>query len=284
LGSVGAGYKSLVSVTREQVGFDVDRSDWVDVAVRVGMVAYGIVHLLIGWLALQLALGEQSTQANSTGAMQQLAKQPLGQVLIWLVAIGMFLLVAWRLLDMVVGHREKDGFDLWRKRAVDALKAVLYAAIGVSALSVALGSSGSSKGRSTPEKLSAELMNMPAGPYLVGGVGCAIIAYGAHSVWKGFSDKHAKHLAAEGKTGDAGRAYLMVGKIGYIAKGVAIGVIGGLFVYAAVSHNAEKSGGLDSALQKILQQPMGPFLLGAIAVGIICYGLFCFARARHLSR
>ncbi len=57
-----------------------------------------------------------------------------------------------------------------------------------------------------------------------------------------------------------------------------------LFIYAAVTHDAKKSGGLDAALGTLLQQPFGPVLLGAISLGIICYGLFCFARARHLSR
>jgi len=257
-----------------------------DRAVRAGLVAYGVVHLLIGWLALQLALGESEGKASSTGAMHQLAQQPFGQVLIWLVAVGMLLLVVWRVLEAIGGHREEDGADLWRKRAADVLKAVLYGAIGVSAVTVATSSGGGGKsgGRSSSEKASAELLSMPGGQFLVGGVGLAIIAYGAWSIWKGFSDKHAKHLKAEGKTGDAGRAYLMLGKLGYISKGIAICVIGGLFIYAAATHDADKSGGLDAALQKVLQQPFGPFLLGAIAVGIICYGLFCFARARHLSR
>ncbi len=77
---------------------------------------------------------------------------------------------------------------------------------------------------------------------------------------------------------------MLFGKVGYIAKGIAIGIVGGLFAYAAVTHEAKKSGGLDQALQTVLEQPFGPVLLLAIAVGIACYGLFCFARARHLSR
>ena len=77
---------------------------------------------------------------------------------------------------------------------------------------------------------------------------------------------------------------MLLGKVGYIAKGVAIGLVGVLFVYAAVTHDPKKSGGLDQALHEVLEQPFGPFLLVAIALGIACYGLFCFARARHLSR
>lgn len=265
----------------DEIGRKADQSNWVDHGVRAGLVAYGVVYLLVGWLALQLALGDRSGTVSSKGALHQLAGEPLGLVLIWLVAIGMVLLVLWRLLELVVGHREKDGAELWRKRAVDVLKIGLYGTLALSAFSVAMGDKG---GGSNTDTYSARLMSLPFGPWLVGALGLAIIGYGVAQIWRGLSEKHAKHLAAEGKSGDAGSAYLLLGKVGYVSKGVAIGLVGGLFVYAAVTHDPKKSGGLDAALQQVLQQPFGPFMLGAIGIGLICYGLFCFARARHLSR
>ena len=72
--------------------------------------------------------------------------------------------------------------------------------------------------------------------------------------------------------------------MGYIAKGVAIVIVGALFGYAAITHEAKKSGGLDQALQTVLEQPFGQAMLVAIALGIAAYGVFCFARAKHLSR
>ena len=265
----------------ERAGHEAQSSDWLDYAIRGGLVAYGIVHLMIAWLALQLAFGEGPSQnASSTGALQALAKQPFGEVLIWLVAIGMFVLVLWRLLEAALGHREEDGGTRTRKRLGSLGKAIIYGSIAVSALKVAMGS-GSSSGS---DSMTAKLMDLPAGRWIVGAVGLGIIAYGASLVVRAWKEKFAEHLDAEGKSGDSGSAYLLFGKIGYNAKGIAIGIVGGLFVYAAVEHNAQKSGGLDQALQKVLQQPFGPFLLAAMAVGIACYGLFCFARARHLSR
>ena len=265
----------------DEIGRRADRSDWVDHAVRAGLLAYGVVHLLVGWLALQLALGDREGAVSSKGALHQLAEQPLGLVLIWLVAIGMVLLVLWRLLELLVGHRDEDGADLWRKRAADVLKMGIYGAIALSAFSVAFGDKG---GESKTDTFSARLMSLPFGVFLVGAVGLGIIGYGLAQLWRGLSEKHAKHLASEGRSGDAGSAYLLVGKVGYVAKGIAIGLVGGLFGYAALTHDPKRSGGLDAALQKVLQQPFGPVLLGAIGVGLICYGLFCFARARHLSR
>jgi hypothetical protein len=102
--------------------------------------------------------------------------------------------------------------------------------------------------------------------------------------YRGLSEGYREHLESEGQSGDLGRAYLLLGKVGYVAKGGAIGIVGGLFVWAAATHDPDKSGGLDDALRTVLEQPFGPLLLGAIAIGIACYGLFCFARARHLSR
>ena len=99
----------------------------------------------------------------------------------------------------------------------------------------------------------------------------------------GFTEKYAKHLSAEGKSGQTGKAYLLFGKIGYIGKGIAIAIVGGLILYGGITHDASKSGNLDQALHKVLTYPFGQVLLVLIAAGFICYGLFCFARARHLS-
>ena len=71
---------------------------------------------MIAWLAAQLALGEQEGSASSTGALQELAEQPFGTILIWLIAIGMFLLVLWRLLEAALGHEDEDGAERLRKR------------------------------------------------------------------------------------------------------------------------------------------------------------------------
>jgi hypothetical protein len=263
----------------EQVGHDVHNSEWLDRAIRFGMVVYGVVHLLIAWLAVQLALGQHQKNASQKGALQTLATQPFGPVLLWLVTIGMFALVLWRLLEALVGHQEYDGAKRWRKRAVSAFKAILYGYIGVTALRFAIGAQS---GKST--NYTAKIMNQPFGRFIVGAIGVAIVVYGLNYARRGWTEKFMKNLDARGTIGDTGKAYRIVGKVGYIAKGIAFMIIGGLFVAAAVTHHAKKSGGLDTALHTVLQQPFGPFLLILIAAGIACYGLFCFARARHLKK
>ncbi|MGZ4489093.1 MAG: DUF1206 domain-containing protein [Nocardioides sp.] len=270
-----------ISQQAERIGRDAHDSDWLDRAIRFGLVAYGIVNLMIGWLALQLAMGKQSGSTSNQGAMHQLVKQPMGGVLIWVVTIGMFLLVLWRLLEAALGHRDEEGGKRLRKRLVSLGKAVMYGVVGVSAAKVALhAGSKKSKGADT----TTTIMQWPGGQWIIALIGVAAIGYGANLVRRAWTEKFREHLNAEGQGGEAGRAYIWFGKAGYTAKGVAFAVIGGLFVYAGYQGNAKKAGGLDQALHTVLKQPFGPFLLGLIAVGIACYGLFCFARARHLSR
>jgi fumarate reductase subunit D len=272
---------SDVSDRAEQLGRQADNSEWTDRAVGVGMVAYGIVHLTIAWLAIQLALGDNSGNASRNGALTQLAQQPFGKVVVWVIAIGMVFLVIWKLLEAFIDFQNEDGAKQWVKAAVNVGKAIVYGTLGISAFHTATGSK--SKSSSSTSSWTAKLMDQPFGRWLVGIVGLAVIGYGVFLAYSGYKEKFLKHLDAEGKSGDQGRAYKMFGKIGYIAKGIAIGAIGALFIFAAVDHKAKKSGGLDQALHKVLQQPFGPVLLFAIALGIACYGLFCFARARHLS-
>ena len=135
------------------------------------------------------------------------------------------------------------------------------------------GSSGGSTWTQT-------VMDWPAGQWIIAAVGLAVIAYGANHVRRGLHREATPSTCpSEGKSGQTGKAYLMFGKIGYIGKGIAIAIVGGLILYGGITHDASKSGNLDQALHKVLTYPFGQLLLVIIAAGLICYGLFCFARA-----
>ena len=266
----------------EAAGRQAHQSEWIDHAARIGLVAYGLVHLVVAWLAIQLALGDREGSADSQGAIQQLKEQPFGEFLVWAVGIGMFLLAIWQALEAIFGYRDEEGFTRVRKRLTAAGKAVVYVVIGVSAVHAATGSSSSSKKNGT-DSTTAKVMDWPGGQAIVCLVGLAVIGAGGYLVYRAYSEKFAKHINAEGKSGETGKAYLWFGKAGYTAKGVTFAIVGGLFLYAGLSHDPKKSGGLDQALHKVLQQPFGPVLLIAVALGLACYGLFCFARARHFN-
>jgi fumarate reductase subunit D len=278
-----SGITDRAGATAKSAGREAQQSDWVEHAARLGLLAYGVVHLVVGWLALQLAFGDREGSASSQGAVHELAQQPFGDVLVWAVGLGMVLLALWQGIEALFGHRQYDGKERLGKRLASAGKAVVYVVIAVSAIKTAMGSGSSSSEKQT-DTLTARLMDLPAGQLLVGAVGLAILGVGGYFVLRAWTEKFAKELDAEGKSGTTGTAYLWLGKLGYTAKGVAFGIVGALFVYAALTHEPHKSGGLDQALTELLDKPAGPFLLGLVALGIGCYGLFCFARARHLSR
>lgn len=266
----------------KKFGRKADDSDVLDAAVRVGLISYGIVHLLIAWLAAQLAFGGNKGSASKNGALQEVAQQPLGSVLLYVMTAGFVALVVWQLIEMVSGHRDEDGGKRKLKQASSALKVGIYGFLGFSSLKFASSRGGG--GGDKTEPMTAKVMALPAGRLLVALIGLAVAGYAASLIYRGLSEGFKEHLASQGKTGDLGRTYVMLGKIGYVGKGVALLVVGGLFLWAAWTHDSGKSGGLDQALRKVLEQPFGSLMLGAVAFGIGCYGLFCFARARHMDR
>jgi hypothetical protein len=263
------------------LGRQADESPLLDKAVRVGLVSYGIVHLLIAWLAVQLAIGQDSGSASSSGALRQLAQQPLGRTLLYVVAVGFLALVLWQGIEAAIGHRDEEGRKRIVKRLVSAGRVVLYGSLGLSALRVAMGSGSSGGGT---DSLTARLMSVPGGQVLVGLVGLGTLVVAGFLVYRGLKEKFLKKIDAEGQSGDQGRAFALFGKIGYVSKGVALAIIACLFIWAALTHDAQKSGGLDQAMHKVLQQPFGAPMLVVIALGIGCYGIWCFAWARHLDR
>jgi hypothetical protein len=272
-----------MSITSKAARLDhhADHSYALDVGVRIGLIAYGVVHLLIAWLAVRLVFGGSSQSANSKGALHELATTSLGRVSLYVVAGGLFALAVWQLIEAAAGHRDVRGGKRTFKRVTSAGKAVIYGTVGVSAFKTAIGSGSGGGGT---HSMTARLMSMPAGPLIVGAVGVGVLCVAGFLAHRGWTEKFMKKLDFDGRTGRDGRAYRIFGKVGYLSKGVALAIVGGLFIWAAATHDPHKSGGLDQALHRLLHAPFGPALLVAVAAGIACYGVFCFAWARHLDQ
>ena len=270
-----------VTAEAEQAGRKADDSEWMDHAVRVGLVSYGVVHLVLAWLAVRLALGDDSGKATGGGAIHQLAQNTVGRVSLYVVAVGFLALLVWQALEAIWGHRDVDGGKRVVKRVTSAGKVVLYGALALTAFRTATGSGSSGGGT---DGYTAKVLQMPGGQLVVGAVGLGILVVAGFLAYRGWTEKFRSKLRSEGKTGKDGSAYVLFGKIGYLSKAAAIAVVGALFIYAAITHDPDKSGGLDQALHKIVQAPLGAPILAVIALGFACYGLFCFAWARHLDR
>jgi hypothetical protein len=250
-----------------------------DGLARGGLVAYGVVYLLLGWLALQVVLEDRDGAVDKTGALRQLAEQPWGVVALWAAAAGLAALCVWQALETLVGPHGRDLMDKLWNRARSAFRAGVFGLLAVSAAKVALGEAS----RKGTDGYTAWLMSQPLGPWLVGAVGLGVIGFAIGSAVIGLSDRYKHDLDADGRTGEVGTALAVLARAGYCSRAVAFGVMGSLFVWAAVTHDPKESGGLDQALGRVLQAPAGPFLLGAVALGFACYGLFNIAKARHLK-
>lgn len=262
----------------EQTGRQVENSKAFDALVTVGLIAYGVVHLLIAWIAVQLAWTGTGQQASQQGAFQKLADNAIGGVLVWITAIGLLALVLWQAFEALWGHRDAEqGRKRTVKRLASAAKAVVYLALGISAIATATGSSSS--GNSGQQTFTARLMSVTFGQILVIAVGVIVVVVGGRLVYRGLTRKFTEDLA-----GGVGGRVLALGSAGYTAKGLALAIVGVLFVVAAVSYDPQKAGGLDAALRTLRQQPFGPVLLTAMAIGIACFGLYCFAWSRHVKK
>lgn len=257
------------------------RSRGFRVLVTVGLIAFGVIHLVVGWIALQLAWGGSGgEEADQQGAIAQLAATPVGTPLLWVLGIGLFALALWQLALAVRGRSDLQGRKALTKRLTAAGKVVVYAGLGIAAVRAASGggSGGGSggSGNSKEEGLTARLMAMPFGRVLVGVVAVVVVVVGVVLVLKGVREKFLEDL--EGDPGPAGR---WAGRIGYAAKGVATAIIGGLFGWAALSYDPAKAGGLDDALQTVASGPVGPYLLTLLALGFVAFGVYCFFWSRR---
>lgn len=240
--------------------------------VSGGLVVFGIVHFLVAYLALRLALGSTSEEASQTGALRELSKAPLGPFLLWAASAGMFTIAVWQLLSAFVGYRHLSGKHRLRRRLASLGRTGLYGVLAFNAASIALGGSGGDGGKSA----SAMLLSAPFGQILVGIVGVVVGAVGVSQITKGVGDKYEDEL--QGKLGNVQQ---WIARVGHVGKGSAILIVGGLFIWAAWTHDSETAGGLDTALQTVRGAPFGVVILVAIALGFACYGAYCFIWAKH---
>lgn len=252
------------------------QSDALEILARIGYAASGLVHLLIAWIAVQVALGG-SGEADEAGALQQLNGTPVGGVLLWVAAAAFAALAVWHLVEAVL-PRQGSGKDQVFGRGKAVGKAVVYGALGWTAFRVVTGQ-GADSGESSTEATST-LMSAPAGRILVGILGLVVLGVGAYHVYKGVTRKFLEDLRTTGGREVTG-AVKVLGTTGYVAKGVALGIVGVLIGVAALQADRDQQIGMDAALKTLRDQPFGVVLFILVAVGLATYGLYSFARARY---
>ena len=243
---------------------------------RLGLTARGVLYILIGVVAILVAIGQGSHEADQSGALQLLASQPYGLVALWLLFVGFAGYALWRLSEAVFGVTgEGNGAG---PRLKSLVRAVLYAIFAVLTVKVITGQQASQA--SQQKDLTATVMHHTGGQWLVGIVGVAIVIAGLALVLEGIRRKFMKYLRTGEMSPQTRRAVERLGMIGTTARGLVFALAGVLVIDAAVEFKPSKAGGVDKALLTLRDQPFGEFLLILAAAGLIAFGVYGLAEAR----
>ncbi|MFI5805361.1 DUF1206 domain-containing protein [Streptomyces sp. NPDC051561] len=257
------------------------RSDTMKYAARAGFTARGVIHLFIGILALQIALGGGGKSADQGGALSELAEKPFGKVLLWALGIGLIAMALWQLTEALFGSVGPDG-NKPRKRLMAGAMFVFYGFVSYSVLAFAIGSKGSGDGASDQQSqdVTAKAMGLPAGQWLVGVAALVIVGAGVWIAVQAARRKYHEEMKIGEMSPRTRKLVDVTGVGGGVSRGLVFAVAGGFAVAAAVTFDPEKAKGMDDTIKSFQETPVGPWLLVVLAIGLMLFGVFSFAMAR----
>ena len=263
-----------------QVEVDAKRQ-WVPALARVGLLAKGVSFVIVGGLAVALAAGEGGKATSREGALATIADESGGEVLLVLLALGFAAYALWRFSEPFLEDGDDDGVKKYGKWAAWIGRGVVYAALAYGTVKLLVSAGGHQSQNAKAHKAAAEVLSWPAGTWLVGIAGACVVGVGLYNGYRGVARK----FRDKWKTGEMNHAALQwgtrVGVVGLLSRMVVFALIGCFLVKAAVEYDPKEAIGLDGALQKLVHQSYGPWLLGLVAAGLIAYGLFCVVEARY---
>ena len=255
---------------------DITNSRALELVARAGFAVSGLLHFLIGLVAIRLAMGGQG-EADVSGAVGQLASQPAGPALLWGSFAACVALALWQTSDAIFDFEHLPAKKKLGKKLKAALQAVVYAGLAVTLASFANGA-GKEHTSSTSD-LTVSVMKAPGGFALLVAIGAAVAVTGIVYAIRGFRQSFAKHLRLP-PSENARKAVTVLGVTGYAAKGIALLLTRLLIFVAPVTAPPEESTGIDGGLTGLREQPFGVYMLAAVGVGLICYGIFIVVRSK----
>jgi hypothetical protein len=270
--------ESLEQVGRQTQQAAREASPAIEALGRFGYAAKGAVYILIGLLALQAAFGTGGQTTDQQGALATIAQAPFGQFLLLLITVGLLGYALWRFvqagLDTENKGSEAKGLAT---RAMYAGVGLIYVGLALSAVRILLGAGDSGQ---DAQDWTARAFSQPLGTWAVGLVGVGVIVNGLLQFVRAYTAKFKDKLRLHDMDAMQIEAVTRIGRAGYSARGVAFGIIGFFLVSAAMHANPEEARGLGGALSALAEQPFGPWLLGAVAAGLVAYGVFALVEAR----
>lgn len=257
---------------------NVTNSRTLEMLARAGFAASGILHLLVGAIAIRLAMGG-SGNADFSGAVAELSTQPAGPFLLWASFAACAALALWQTSDAIFDYNRLPTKDKAGKKAKAGAQALVFAGLALTLLSFARGMGSGADNQQAATDMTVSLMKAPGGVALLVVLGVAIAVTGVVYAIRGLRKSFEKHLAMPADQ-KARTAVTVLGVTGYVAKGIVLFLTGLLIAIATLQAHPEDSTGLDGGLRALRDQPLGVYLLAAVGTGLICYGVFMIVRAR----
>jgi hypothetical protein len=249
-----------------------------ELLARAGFAASGVLHFLVGAIAIRLAMGGTGN-ADFSGAVSELASQPAGPFLLWASFAACAALAVWQASDAIFDYNRLPAKKKAAQKAKAAAQALVFDGFALTLAAFATGTGSGNDNRQNASDLTLAVMKAPGGVALLVLVGAGIAITGAVYAIRGIRKSFEKHLVMPASPG-ARTAVTVLGVTGYVAKGAVLLLTGLLIVIATLSAHPEDSTGLDGGLKALRDQPFGVYLLAAVGVGLICYGLYMVVRAR----
>jgi hypothetical protein len=256
-----------------------DASPWIGRLGRLGMVCAGFLYLVVGVLAIEVALGAGGQAKDRTGALHEIADESWGTLLLVVVAIGFGGYALWRFMTAALGEKLEAHEDFpWWKRLWYVARGAFYAFLCYTTAALLIGA-GSGSG--SEKEHTEALLEWPGGQWLVGAFGVGLLGWGIGSAYRGVTGNFKDDLRTNEMSARAERWATRAGVVGFLARGVVYALIGIFLIRAAVEYDPKEAVGIDGALQKLADQTFGPLLLGVVAAGLVAFGLFYFVRAAY---
>jgi hypothetical protein len=270
--------RSLVHLRRKvQEGRSDAPGRMVDALGRVGLVGYGVVHLLVAWLALQVAFGVPDAPPDAGGAVGTLAATPGGVFALGIAALGLLAFALWQVVAAAVGFRWVSGGERMRKRVGAVSKAIAMTGLAVIVINYLAGVA--SAGETAVRAAAADVLALPAGRALLALAAAVILTIAGAMTYTGVRRTFMGDLDVRRLAPGMRQAIEVVGAAGHLARALALGVVGVLAGGAALFADPARAGGLDAALRALGATWVGSWLLVVVAVGFAAFGLFCVADA-----
>jgi Domain of Unknown Function (DUF1206) len=246
---------------------------------RAGLAARGVMYVIVGWIAVEVAFHRSSRQADKTGALHEISATPVGGILLWLLVAGFTGMALWQLAEAVDGSPGVSG-EKAGKRLAALGQAVVYGVIAYGVLKYALGTGGPQSSDKQSVDLTATLLKYPGGKLLVIAIGLALVGGGIYLAYQAWREKFRRDLELGQMRSRTRRIVEWLGKFGGAARGAVFVTVGVFLIVAAAKSQPQQAKGVDSALRALASTPLGPWLLVLVAVGLIMFGLFSCCQAK----